>query len=478
MTPSTEGPGALSVLVRRTGQALGIGPLLAFLLCLAVPVTAGAAVAAAILTGRLTILLVALVVLVVGLIGLRLPLLPLYAFVAMIPVELVLIIGDVGTLSKYVGLLFAVAYGLPRLGRLAVGGMAPAAWAYVLWALLSVAWAIDPTTASGQLATLVQLFVVALLIADVVIRRPAIVSSLMWVYSLSATATAVVGLVSYVTSGAVEGVRAEAIQNQDPAQFAAVLLPALVFGLVQLLAGRAMPLSLLVVVMTSGAVVASGTRGAWLAVGVVIVVYLLPRMSLTRRTIAVTGLVILAAAVLALPGVGDLILARADTALSSGGAGRTDIWSVAVKIYEESPVLGVGYANFPVAYTPDVVRSTAVGAYAAEHPAGSGPHDIVVGTTVELGPLGLLLLAAFLGPLLIVRTGSPDEVAIRASLAALLVSALFLDILSDRKQVWLIIGMASGLAYAARARPRASVRRVADVLAGWSPWTRRRHVGA
>jgi hypothetical protein len=41
---------------------------------------------------------------------------------------------------------------------------------------------------------------------------------------------------------------------------------------------------------------------------------------------------------------------------------------------------------------------------------------------------------------------------IQAALVSLMTLALFLDIVSNRKQVWLVIGIAAGLAYIARHR--------------------------
>jgi hypothetical protein len=81
---------------------------------------------------------------------------------------------------------------------------------------------------------------------------------------------------------------------------------------------------------------------------------------------------------------------------------------------------------------------------------GRGPHNLVIATIVELGPLGMLLLALFLGPLVLRRGWGPDAATVQAALASLLTLALFLDILSNRKQVWLVIGLAAGLAYLAR----------------------------
>ena len=146
-----------------------------------------------------------------------------------------------------------------------------------------------------------------------------------------------------------------------------------------------------------------------------------------------------------LPGVADLIAQRTGNAVSTGGAGRTDIWTVGANIYQSAPVFGVGFANFPIAYTPEVLAASNI--HSAYQLTGYAPHNIVVGTVVELGPLGLLLLALFLGPLVLRRGWGPDAAMVQAALASLLVVALFLDVLSNQKQVWLIIGFAAGLSY-------------------------------
>ncbi len=86
--------------------------------------------------------------------------------------------------------------------------------------------------------------------------------------------------------------------------------------------------------------------------------------------------------------------------------------------------------------------------------AGYGPHNLVVGTLAELGPIGLLLLAAFVGPFMLRRGWGSEAAVIQASLISLLSLALFLDIFANRKQVWLVIGIAAGLAYLARRAER------------------------
>jgi O-antigen ligase len=386
----------------------------------------------------------------------RWPLLPLAVFVALIPIEEVVILDGVGTLSRLAGLLFAVTYAVPRLGRITLSAMPVAAWAYLGWAILSLGWAIKPATAWNELPTLIQLFVVALLVADFVVHRPEVVRPILWVYSLSAAVTAILGIASYLALGSATA-RAAALQGQNPAQFAAILLPALVFAFYEIMYGERRLLAAGIALVTAIGVVISGTRAAWVGVGVVVLLFILPRFSARRRILAVGALLALGAVAYQLPGIPNLVAERTDNAISTGGAGRTDIWTVALKIYSSAPATGVGFANFPVAYTADVIRAAGVTSRSGQV-VGRGPHNLVVGTLVELGPIGLLLLALFLGPLILRRGWGPNAAVIQAALASLLATALFLDILSNRKQVWLVIGIAAGLAYLARRNQNIALR--------------------
>ena len=376
------------------------------------------------------------------LIGLRWPLVPLFIFVALVPIEEALNIQGIGTLSRWTGIVFAGVYAIPRLGRLVPGAYPAAAWAYLALAVLSMVWALDPGTAQGELQTLIQLAIIGFLIADVVIHNPRLVRPLLWAYSVPAAGSAAIGIASYVLGGA--DARAIAIANQNPAQFASLLLPALIFSLNELLHGRRFAASSLISLLTLAGIVVSGTRSVWVAAAVVIFLLLLPRLGARRAIAALLVVGVLLVGVLQLPGVGTMVAERTDTAASSGGAGRTDIWAVGLEIFQQSPIIGVGYANFPVAFTASVIRSANV---TYDIGAGRGPHNVIVGTAGELGLLGLVLLGLFILPLAIRRGWGPDAAVVQAILLSLMIDALFLDILGNRKQVWIAIGMAAGLAY-------------------------------
>lgn len=431
----------------RLGSALRVEPGVATALLAAGLVILPLAAIVGTRLGLLPIMAIAVVGGSAGLLALRWPLIGLLGFAALIPIEEVTLIGGTATLSRVAGLAFAATYALPRLATLRLGVIRPAGWAFVGWAVLSLAWAISPDTAWSELPTLLQLFVIAVLIGDFVTREPSIVRPVLFAYTLSAAATAVLGIVSYVT-GLGADVRAAALQGQNPGQFAAVLLPAFAFGFNEVVGGRQRVAGGAIALLTLMGVLVSGSRGAWVAI-LVIPLLVLPNLS-PRRIVAVLALgAVLLVAAYQVPGVSDLVSERTDTAVSSGGAGRTSILAAGLVIYSSSPIVGVGYANFPLAFTPEVMREAGNTTYTH---TGLGPHNVVMGTLAELGPVGLVLLALFVLPLVVNRGWGPEAGTVRAALASLLVLALTVDIVGNRKQVWLMIGLVAGLQYVARRR--------------------------
>jgi exopolysaccharide production protein ExoQ len=430
-------------------EAFGIRDRTAFYLMLGVIEAAGIGVLLAGRSDRIEVVAGLTAALFALLISVRWPLIPLFAFAAIIPMEEVVKIGDVATASKALGLLFAVSYALPRIGGLRISAMPKAAYAYISWAILSVGWAIQPATYFGEIPTLVQLFVISVLVADVVVHRPAIVRPLLWAYSLGAGLTALIGIAAYLTGAVASGQRVTAFADQDAGQFALLLLPAFIFVLHELTAGRLVALSASVGGATGIAIVLSGTRGSWLGIALVVLVFLLPRLGVLRGMVAVGLIAVALGVALQLPGVSDLILQRTALAVPTGGAGRTDIWTVGLQIFDSAPITGVGYANFPVAYTPARVAQSGIVDYT--DPA-FGSHSIIVGTFGELGVVGAMCLILFLGPLVVRRGWGPQGSAVQSMLAAMLTAALFIDAL-NRKQVWLVIGIAAGLAYLRRHEP-------------------------
>ncbi len=85
------------------------------------------------------------------------------------------------------------------------------------------------------------------------------------------------------------------------------------------------------------------------------------------------------------PGVGDLLTERLNTAIESGGTGRTAIWAVGLNVVPEHPIIGIGYSAFPSVINPENVRATILPVQTDVLDFPIGPHNIVVGVLVELG---------------------------------------------------------------------------------------------
>ena len=373
-------------------------------------------------------------------------LIPLFVFVALIPIEDALLVGGVGTLSRGAAVVFALLYAAPRIGQLTIRAMPLAAWAYLEWAILSAVWSVNSNVALYELSTLVQLFAIAVLVADVIVHEPSLVRPLLWTYSISASITGALGILAFIegnrgrtTASPPWRARICPLRRAPDAGLPVlhVRAPARPAALPQPGGDPAQP----------GGIILSGTRGAWVSILFVLAVFVLPALELRRKIAAVLLLVLVFGAVLQLPGVSNLLTDRVATAEASGGAGRTDIWSVGLVIFETSPVIGVGFANFPVAYTPQLVMEAGVGFNQGAYRA---PHNLIISTSAELGLVGLVLLGLFLVPLVLRRGWGPDAQMVRAILAAFMVDSLFLDLFANRKQVWLIIGIAAGLAFLAR----------------------------
>ncbi len=409
-----------------------------------------AVVAVATFTDQLVLAAMLATVGVLAAVSVRWPLFPLFLFAAVIPLDEIARIGPLGSPGRIVAIAFVLVYAVPRLQSIRLDPMPLATWGYLGWAALSAGWALDPGRTVAEFGTLLQMVALAVLVADAVIEHPAIVRPLLWVYSAAAAATALFGVIASLASGGSVMGRASAFSGQDPAQFAAILLPAFAVALYEILRGpMRLPGTALAVASAAG-IVLSGARGAWVAAVVVAAGLILATFRLRKAsTVAVTlaGIGAAALALLSVPGLPAFVASRIDLALVTGGAGRTSIWTVGASIFGASPLIGVGFDNFPIAFTSERIRLAGVPDLTL---VGSGPHDIIVGTAAELGLVGLVLLALLIAPLFARAPGRRELVVVQAALVSLLVDALFLDIFSNRKQVWLLVGIAAGLLWSHR----------------------------
>lgn len=396
-----------------------------------------------------------LVLLLAGLLGLgtvvaamRNPNVLFYAYCAAIPLSDVLPPGPAGTIGRIAGLVFFIGYLVLRPNSLRPGIIPVVGWLYVGWTLASTLWAVDTDSSFEAWISLGQLFAITVLVASIVATRPELARGGLVAYAATATATALVAALPALQGSVDYLSRASAFGGQNPAGFASLLVPAVVLLMGEAQArGCNRALRILAFAALATCIIAvglSGTRSAWLGIAVALVAWIALQRDARQLTAVVAvgaGLVLLMAIV---PGASAFLLERTGTSITSGGSGRTDIWAVGLQIFANQPIFGVGFGNFPLAFTPNVIAQVAG---ASTGGPGRDPHSVLLGAFAETGLVGGALLMLFFGTALVRLRGNGLTNVIRAALIGLFVESFFLETLL-RKHLWLFVGVALGLAVA------------------------------
>lgn len=191
----------------------------------------------------------------------------------------------------------------------------------------------------------------------------------------------------------------------DPNEYAAAMVVSigLGFGAVGAVRGRAARVACMGAIATCAyGILASQSRGGLVAMLVLAAVVVVSSRGRERVRMMGGTFVLLAAAtiVLVLTPTGQQSLARITDGDSSG---RSDLWRIAVAMFVDEPVRGIGLGNYPVVANRYVDERT-------EHTelvATSMPrttHNAYLEIAAELGIAGLLAFAAFTAGSLLLAT--------------------------------------------------------------------------
>ncbi len=365
-----------------------------------------------------------------------------------IPFADFLAVGPVGTIGRVAGIVLAASYAYNVIRghvRWRPNALTIFGWLWLLWAFASLAWSERPQP--GDLFTLVQLMLLAFITASLIADRPRALVTTLWAYSIGAGAIATQALVRVIRGlDVVDTERLSAGAQQAAPHFAALLVPALLFILLQgLMVRRSWVMraaALAVSALLALGILFSGTRSAWVGVLSALALLIVPRLRRLQFVLLVALAAVGVGIVVATPQASRLVIERTSTALETGGAGRVGIWQVGTGIFLHHPVLGTGFRNFSEAFDLNSIRRSPVPPRNLGIGTGFGPHNIYLGTAAELGLVGLALLLAWLGTIL--RHLRPRDLAflaVSAAFIAFLVQGAFLDIL-NRKYFWLLLGLA------------------------------------
>lgn len=388
---------------------------------------------------------------------------PFGLYAILTPFDSLLSMPEFGTLTRLLGLASGAAllFYMLRTRRFGEADRNLALWLVLyLWTGASVFWAIDVQSALALLPTAIQLFALYVVVAMFRIDLRGLRTSVGAV-AIGGIGAAIYGIYLYKTGAA-------ALQNRlwlrsdtgalNPDHFAAALLLPICLVLIAALWSRravvrgAALISLLVMFY---ALFLTGSRGGMLGLAAVLV-YLFIRDP-HRWQIAGTSALV---AVLGLAATGGSVASRWALAAQNGGAGRVSIWQVGWIAFKENWLFGAGYGNFPFAYDRAFMQ-TFQSFYANWHRAS---HNIILGTAVELGIIGLaLLLLAWYGqfkllaPIEPTDTRYPLRLALESALIGLFVCGLFADIMIE-KYLWLafmLVALARNAAPVERLHPNA-----------------------
>jgi O-antigen ligase len=345
------------------------------------------------------------------------------AYVFVLPFSHVAVVADSGgvSMTRLIGIVAICAFvAVGLVEKRLVRPPASALWliALVLWAITTLAWSVSPEESWGRLPTVVSL--VALYLAAVCFRvseRELRIVCLLAMIGGALAATA--GVISGFAD-APDAARASlsvAGQTANPNGVAQILLLPVGMAVGLLLSSRnvlSRVAALAVIVAVGAAIFLTMSRGSLLAIAIMLCV-LLVRSRVRWQVVVVVGVL----AVL-LPFMPDMFFERVNVVITGEeptGAGRTEIWQVGMSLLSRFGWLGSGFNTFAIV-----------------HGGGRAPHNIFLGTWVDLGAVGLaLLLTMFFTHLRIARRASSGAselgfpVAIEAVCYAILVSSCFGD---------------------------------------------------
>lgn len=308
-----------------------------------------------------------------------------------------------------------------------------------MWGVLSAAWANNAEVTLGRLPTVLSLY--ALYLGTVCFRPTR--KEFFWVCALSVLGAVIAAAVGYVfgfEAGTARGRVAIGDFDSNPNALGRILVPPLALALALLVSSRgavAKAVALGCVSVIGMGIYITMSRAALLSMMVVIAV-LMYRIHVRRQ-------ILLAAAALAalLAVIPRKVLSRAEelfTGEDPTGAGRTEIWSMAVDAFQDVWLLGAGLHNF----------STLSGGVAA--------HNSFLGVAAELGIIGLaLILCAIASQFLALQrerrrgAGGLALAAVEAAALGMLTGAMFAD-RTWSKTFWFVWTLMTWAIYAAETR--------------------------
>jgi O-antigen ligase len=388
------------------------------------------------------------------------------------------------------GLLVAFAWWLVRSGdrsgrRSLLASQRGFTWlvlGFLAWLSLSVVWAYDSSAAMQALGRYaLVLFLFPAVFAAVQTRAQVIL--VVGALVVAAAGSTVYQLISTPSGGPRFGG-----PTADPNTFAAVLLPAAILGAA--LASRRVRLSTrwrvllrLAAATALGGVLATESRGALIAIVVVLIALPLVAGHWRGRALALSlSALALACVFIAIPG-SPVVSAFQGRGL--GTSGRSDLWTVAWRMVESKPLGGVGVGNFRNTSAQYLLRPGAIrrSQYILDNPLVA--HNSFLQVAAETGLVGgaifiaiaaVAMASAWRAARRFEEAGDQGlELIARAvvlGIIAMLTTLVFLTFTDYGRPFWILLALGPALLEISRSRARQPSVAVRKYAQDWPARTR------
>ena len=349
----------------------------------------------------------------------------LAVFVFTLPIEELVSLPGLGSVTRLVGLvtmpiaLLALVEGgrvrfrVPTLFLLASA-------MFVLWNVVSYFWSIEPSRTLGPAVTVVQLLIFVWLVSEFC-RSAGALAKLMQAFVLGNYASLAVAMfLLFQATGAARDT------GRDPNEFATVLawgIPVAAWLVARGQGGLFRVINIAYPVFVVLGIVLSASRGGLLVavVALLAIPFSIAGMGVVRRV--VLGVLLTAAVVLAFTGAPRLFpqlqenlerLGNVGVELTEGTlTGRTLIWREGVRIFQSSPLVGVGLGAARPLYVDAIGREVVA-------------HNTFLQIATETGAIGVLL---FLTMLTVAAAGTLNMHRAFRPFALVLLAAVFVGML-------------------------------------------------
>ena len=410
------------------------------------------AILPALLDGELLLAAAVVIGVVAGIYLFSNPLYALILFMVLIPFEEVIVLPFLGTITRIAGIAFFATYLFHRRFRVDFRALPLVGWLWFFWIIASLSWSQEPQFAGLFQTT--QLILMAFLVADYVARRPETMRIILYWYTASAAIVAMLGISNFLrgvdTAGFSQETRTSGFEGQGVEHFAFYLITGLFTSIYHAFNAKRVSIRLLFIALAGLfviAILASGTRGSWLAVTGGLLLAYLPRLRFQQWATLVVIVAISAVLLLQVPAVGEFVGFRASNAVDSGGAGRVNIWLVSTAVFVDNPILGVGFRNYSLVVDLRDFEEANFNIVYDDRFRPQVLHNIYLQNLLEHGIIGFIFWMVWLARLVLTPGKGKDWLWVYGILMAMLVGGMTNPEL-NRKYFWLAIGLSEGLRYA------------------------------